>query len=251
MFYFLSKILDLLLAPLTWALLLVAGSLLLRRRPLGAALGLLGLLVLLVFSMEPVANELTRFAEEGVQSTVRSDQVYDAVIVLGGAIDPAASKASGEAELGPAGDRVVAGYELWRSGKARNILVAAGGDEPGMLPEADWAARLYRKLGVPEDRIVLERESRNTRENAENAARIVRERGWKSLVLVTSVMHMPRAAATFRRSGLAVDLLAVDRRWGPKELVFWPRVDSLERSSAALRELAGRLVYRMARYSGA
>ncbi len=206
--------------------------------------------MLWLFSAEPVANELTRLAEAGVRSTVRPGVVYDAAIVLGGGIDPAASKGSGETELNAGGDRILAGYELFRSGQARNLLLSAGGPDPARPVEADWGAATYRRLGVPPDRVVLERESRNTRENAERSARIVKERGWRSLVLVTSAMHMPRAAATFRKVGLEVDLLPVDHRFGPKDGSWLPRVESLERSSGALRELAGRLVYRAAAYAG-
>jgi uncharacterized SAM-binding protein YcdF (DUF218 family) len=120
----------------------------------------------------------------------------------------------------------------------------------GLRIEADFMAALYRRLGVPEDRIALERESRNTRENAVRSAAIVRERGWRTLVLVTSAAHMPRAAATFRRAGLDVDLLPVDHRYGDRRPTFVPRSDALDRSTAAIRELAGRLVYQVAGYAG-
>jgi uncharacterized SAM-binding protein YcdF (DUF218 family) len=98
--------------------------------------------------------------------------------------------------------------------------------------------------------VVLERESRNTRENAERSARIVRERGWRTLLLVTSAMHAPRAEAAFRGAGLAVDVLPVDRRSGDRPGSFLPRATALDRSTEALRELAGRLVYRAVGYSG-
>ena len=45
-------------------------------------------------------------------------------------------------------------------------------------------------------------------------------------------------------------LLPVDHRYGPRDGGWLPRVESLERSSAVLRELAGRLVYRVAGYAG-
>ena len=249
-FYLLSKILDLLLAPLTWSLLLLLAGLLSRKRPAGAWLVAAGGAVLWAFSVGPVANALSRHAEAGVRSTLRPEVVYDAAIVLGGGIDPAASKGSGGIELGPAGDRVVAGYELFRAGRVRNLLLSAGGPEPGEPVEADWGASLYLRLGVPRDRVVVERESRNTRENAERSALVVRERGWKTLLLVTSAMHMPRAAAAFRRAGLEVDVLPVDHRYGVEAGGWLPRAESLERSTAALRELAGRMVYRAAGYAG-
>ena len=249
-FYLLSKVLDLLLAPLTWTLLLALAGLLSRRRPAGAWLVAAAGAVLWVFSVDPVANALTRHAEAGVRSTLRPEVVYDAAIVLGGGIDPAASRGSGGIELNAGGDRVVAGYELFRSGRVRNLLLSAGGPVPGEPVEADWGASLYLRLGVPGDRVVLERESRNTRENAERSALVVRERGWKTLLLVTSAMHMPRAAAAFRRAGLEVDVLPVDHRYGIKDGGWLPRVESLERSTAALRELTGRMVYRAAGYAG-
>jgi uncharacterized SAM-binding protein YcdF (DUF218 family) len=249
-FYVLSKVFDLLLAPITWVLLLAAGSVLLRRRTVATWLAGAAAAVLWIFSAEPVANELTRLAEAGVRSTQRPGVVYDAAIVLGGGIDPSASKGSGETELNAAGDRILAGYALLLSGQARNVLLSAGGPDASEPVEADWGAATYRRLGIPADRVVVERESRNTLENAQRSARIVRERGWRSLLLVTSAMHMPRAAATFRKAGLEVDLLPVDRRYGPKSGNWMPRVESLERSTGALRELAGRLVYRAAAYSG-
>jgi uncharacterized protein (TIGR03382 family) len=248
-FFTLSKFFDLLVAPITWALLLLLAAVLWRRRRAAPWLASAAALVLYGFSVEPVANRLIRFAEASAQRTFRPGVVYDAAIVLGGGIDPGASSLSGETELGPAGDRIVAGYDLVRSGRARYLLLSAGGPDPSEKVEADWGAALYRRLGVPEDRVVPERVSRNTRENAEESARIVRARGWRSLLLVTSAMHAPRALDSFRAAGLSPDLLPVDVRGNEKSGSWLPRATALDRSTEALRELAGRLVYRAAGYA--
>jgi uncharacterized SAM-binding protein YcdF (DUF218 family) len=248
-FYALSKFLDLLLAPITWTLLLLLPAVLWRRRRAAPWLAGVAALILYGFSVEPVANRLTCIAEAAAQRTVRPGTVYDAAILLGGGIDSAASILTGETELGPAGDRIVAGYDLFLSGRARYLLLSGGGPDPTEQVDADWGAALYRRLGVPDDRIVLERVSRNTRENAVESARIVRARGWKSLLLVTSAMHAPRALESFRAAGLSPDLLPVDVRGNQKPGSWLPRAAALDRSTEALRELAGRLAYRAAGYA--
>ena len=248
-FLALSKLFDLLLAPMTWTLLLLLAAVLWRRRRAAPWLAGTAALVLYGFSIEPVADPLTRFAEAAARGPSEPGEVYDAAIVLGGGIDPAASTLTGETELGPAGDRIVAGFDLFRSGRARYLLLSAGGPDPSEQVEADWGAALYRRLGVPGDRVILERTSRNTQENAEESARIVLARGWESLLLVTSAMHAPRALESFRAAGLSPDLLPVDVRGNGKTGSWLPRASALDRSTEALRELAGRLVYRAAGYA--
>jgi uncharacterized SAM-binding protein YcdF (DUF218 family) len=253
LFVTLSKVLDLAVAPLTWALALLAAAALLRRRGrLPWALAGTAVAVLLVFSAEPVANALARAAESSAPRTVRADVVYDAAIVLGGMVDAAASRASGEAELNGAADRVLAGFELWREGRARHLLLSAGlvRPLPGEPSEAERLAALLRAWGVPAEAIVVEGSSRNTHENAIASARIVAARGWGSLLLVTSAAHMERALGAFHAAGLAPDALPVDRRGGDGQGAGWlPRASALALSTDVLRELAGRIAYRIAGYA--
>lgn len=74
----------------------------------------------------------------------------------------------------------------------------------GMGPRSDFAV-LARQIrpGVmralsPSD-VILEKESINTEENAEYVARYAAERGWKSILLVTSSYHMRRAHYIFEK----------------------------------------------------
>lgn len=252
-FVILSKSLDWFLAPLTWALLLGAAALLLRGRArLSRALGVAGALVLLGFSSDLVADRLQHLAERGARTTYRPEVVYDAVIVLGGMVDEDASRASGETELKAEADRVLRGLELVRAGRARSVVVSAGLLEPmpGDVPEADRLAAKLAAWGVPPGQIVAEASSRNTRENAINVGRTAAAHGWRTLLLVTSAAHVPRALGCFRAIGLEPDVLPVDRRAEDGRDRGWlPRANALAKSSEALRELAGRAVYRLAGYT--
>ena len=252
-FLALSKVLDWVLAPLSWAILLLAGAALLRRRPrLAWTLAALAAAVLVVFSLEPVTDRLDRLVERGAVSTYRPEVVYDAVVVLGGMVDGAATRASGELELDQRVERLLRAWELVRAGKARMVLLSGGIADPqrGDVPEADRLAAKLVAWGIPTSQIVAEGTSRNTRENAIESSRIAAARGWHTLLLVTSAAHMPRALGCFRAVGLEPDALPVDRRAGDGQGEAWlPRALALSRSTDALRELAGRAVYRLAGYT--
>lgn len=251
MFLFFSKILDLFLGPLTWAMLFILAGILLRRRRARLALGLqiAGLAVLYLFSIEPVAAVLMRWAEAGVKATYRPDVVYDAVIVLGGGLDPDATETSGRAEYNAAGDRILRGYELLREGHARNVLISGGSLDPRPEApiEADVLSRQLQLWGIEPARIFTEGTSRNTRENAVESEKIIQRQGWKTLLLVTSAAHMPRASGCYAAVGVRTDTFLADVRTPPgkRPLSWLPRSYHLSASSDALRELAGRVVYRV------
>jgi uncharacterized SAM-binding protein YcdF (DUF218 family) len=248
LFVALSKVLDLAVAPLTWSLLLLGAAALLRaRRRAPWLLGGASAAVLLLFSADPVARALVRRLEASAPRTFRPDAVYDAAVVLGGAVDRAASRAGGRAELDDAADRLVAAFELWRAGRVRLLLLSGGLVAPGPdeASEAERLGELLRGFGVPAEAILLEPRSRNTRENALHTATLVRERGLGPLLLVTSAAHMERALGCFRAVGLAPDALPVDFRGG-RGGSWLPRASALSRSTDALREMAGRVAYRLA-----
>jgi uncharacterized SAM-binding protein YcdF (DUF218 family) len=262
-FIALSHIAGLAAAPLTWALLLLCAAVILGVRPtparqrLAAGVALLALLVLAVFSSAPVSNALFRSLERDAPASLpRLDarNPYDAVIVLSGLLDAEATESGGAPDYTDAVDRLHAGFDLLRTGRARAVLLSGGSVDPRVheAVEARVLSRQLQSWGIAEARIVVEDQSRNTRENAVNSARIVRERGWQRLLLVTSAFHMQRAAGAFRAAGLSFDTLPVDFRWRdparfPQSLL--PRAESLAQSTLALHEWVGRLAYRWRGYS--
>jgi uncharacterized SAM-binding protein YcdF (DUF218 family) len=254
LFYALSKVLDLLVAPLTWAVVLILLALLwMKPRPARARWALVfATLVLLAFSIEPVSRRLWASLERAAQDTFHPDPPYDVVVVLGGMVDPAAMRRTGQLELNDSVDRIVRAAQLLRAGQAKNVLITGGitFDGKAERSEADWLAEWLRGEGIAADRIALEGESRNTRENALFSAKILEQRGWKRVLLVTSAWHAPRALGCFRAAGVPADLLTVDHRGGDAATVTWlPRAKAFSDSTDALRELLGGLVYRIVGYS--
>ena len=82
--------------------------------------------------------------------------------------------------------------------------------------------------GVAADRIIVEDMARNTFENAVYAGRIIRERGWGRVIIVTDSHHLPRALYVFCRLGLSVTGEGVPRPPGMSPL-SWTRAHLAER----------------------
>jgi uncharacterized SAM-binding protein YcdF (DUF218 family) len=58
--------------------------------------------------------------------------------------------------------------------------------------------------GVPERALLVETRSDNTVENAREAARLLRPRGVREVLLVSDRSHLPRATLLFRLAGLRI-----------------------------------------------
>lgn len=128
----------------------------------------------------------------------------DAVLVLG-----AATTAPGVP--GPAlRRRIEHGVGLFFRRDARYLLVSGGivGPPPA---EAHVMGEMAVALGVDPGAIVLEDQARNTFENAVYAGRIIRQRGWRKVVLVTDGFHVPRARYVFSSLGVDVAIDGVPR----------------------------------------
>jgi uncharacterized SAM-binding protein YcdF (DUF218 family) len=62
--------------------------------------------------------------------------------------------------------------------------------------------------------LTIERQARNTRENAEFSKAIALPKSGERWLLVTSAYHMPRSVGLFRKAGFAVEPYPVDWRVG-------------------------------------
>jgi uncharacterized SAM-binding protein YcdF (DUF218 family) len=255
-FYLLSKLLDVLVSPLTWGIGLAAAGIawrrptpgrLRRRRAFGAA----GLVVLVVFSLEPVSNGMLYRLEHATTSTRRPEVVYDAIALLGGVSDERVVAIAGGPAYNENVERLIVTHRLLAEGRAKLVIVSGGPMEPQLAPfnEARVLGEQLRAWGIPEAQIVLEERARNTRENALFIRDIVRARGLADVVVVTSAFHMRRAVECFAAVDMKVDTLAVDHRahHGPFSLL--PRASFLSQSTMTIRETFGLYVYRARGYA--
>jgi uncharacterized SAM-binding protein YcdF (DUF218 family) len=118
-----------------------------------------------------------------------------AIVVLGARVLP-----NGKPSLSLR-ERAAHAVTLYERGFASHIIFTGGvGDNPPSEAQvaADWAV----KRGVPRDKVLKEDKSTSTRENAEFSAAICRERGWKSVLVVSQPFHLWRARREFERCGL-------------------------------------------------
>jgi len=248
----LDKILTQFASPLGLALTLsLVGLLLLpgRRRLAGSGLLLLALTGLGLSSLPVVADTLLRSLEERYpELSVAELPTAEAIIVLGGGVDPVAIDRP-YPDLQSGADRVWHAARIFHAGKAP-LVILSGGIIPRLgteVSEAEAMRMFLADLGVPAEAIRLEERSRNTHENAVFTAELLQKSGLARGLLVTSALHMPRAMAAFQEAGVEVVPAATDFRLReePPHLLRWlPEVRSLAISTAVLHEYLGLWMYR-------
>jgi uncharacterized SAM-binding protein YcdF (DUF218 family) len=182
----------------------------------------------------------------------------DVIVVLGGGTRTRAYPRA-LAEVNEAGDRLLYAARLYREGVAPYLLLSGGRAAivgTASIPEAETMAEVLVEIGVPKEALWLESTSRNTHENAVETLAVLQERGIERVVLVTSASHMPRSMAVFAQTDLVVipaatDFQVVREDWAyygqPSPLIqlsnLLPRASDLERTTWALKEYLGILVY--------
>jgi uncharacterized SAM-binding protein YcdF (DUF218 family) len=219
-----------------------------RRKKIGRALAWSGWLALWLLTMPWVASALVRGVSlrprdlhEDLASTPPERR---AMVVLSAGIDadefgePAMERLSA-----PALERCIGAARVYREYGFGYVIVS--GRDPDLAPTelASGMADLIAALGVPREKLLLEAESLDTKENALFSTRLLRTLPVDKVVVVTSALHMPRALKLFERAGLSVLPAPVKfQPEAPKTLErFIPSALALRRSQRAVHELVGLL----------
>ncbi|HET6546234.1 MAG TPA: YdcF family protein [Rhodanobacteraceae bacterium] len=243
-----SRLIDTLLSPLSFGLLLALILWLARARAprwLWRA-GFVLEAACVVLATPVCANALVAWQEQrnAVRAPCATPEPSTIVLLAGGARrvprDAGDIGALNDASV----QRTLAAAELMQV--PGSLLVISGGSRPGdRIAESTLMAALASRLGVPAAAIRVETRARTTWENAQDVRALVPAVPHR-IELVTSALHMPRALIAFRAAGFDACAHPVDFRATPiREFEdFVPRGGGVARTEAVLHELVGELAYR-------
>jgi uncharacterized SAM-binding protein YcdF (DUF218 family) len=253
LFFVLSKTLGFLLLPTNFLIgvgFIGAILLLTRFASLGRKLVMASVLLLVICGLSPLGNYLLYPLESRFPPwEAGAGAPPDGIIILGASIEADLSAAHGTPVVRSAPDRIITAAAL--AHRYPNARVVFSGGSANLIStdarEADFAGAIFESLGIAKSRLIMERESRNTLENAQFSKALVAPKAGERWLLVTSAFHMPRSIGLFRKAGFAVEAYPVDWRVGGRgDLMSFSNVilDGLGRTEVAVREWIGLIAYR-------
>ena len=169
----------------------------------------------------------------------------DTIVVLAGGMATAPQSVLDHASLGGASlRRLVSAIALHAEHPDAGMVIV--GTSGYAIAESDVMAGLAERMGVPRAALRTETRSLSTWQNAAFTAGLdppVSRHIW----LVTSALHMPRAAYAFRRMGFEVcPAVAYEEFIGPESPGYLlPQGTSETKAEDALHEIVGEISYRL------
>jgi uncharacterized SAM-binding protein YcdF (DUF218 family) len=256
MFFTLSKILGYLTSPLVWVSLFLVAFWIVKKKRWKRRLFYAGIVSLLFFSNDFIANEVMRLWEVPATPYTAISKTYSYGILLTGvtSTDLHVTQPADRVYFTRGADRVVHTVDLYKRGVIKKILVSGGS---GRLvttgkKEADDIVKALVLMGVPKQHILVENESRNTAESARNVKAMLAEQDTASVLLITSAFHMRRSEGCFTKAGIPVDVFSTDffthPRYFTPDVLFVPKIEALNIWQKLIKEWIGVIAYRLAGY---
>jgi uncharacterized SAM-binding protein YcdF (DUF218 family) len=254
LFFVLSKTVGFLLMPTNLMIGLgVIGTILLatRRARLGRRLMAVAFILLAVCAFSPLGYVLLYPLEQRFPPWDSTRGAPDGIVILGASVEADLSAAHGVPVVRGAPDRIIRAAMLAHTYPNARVVFSGGSANliSNDAKEADHAAAIFEGLGIAKSRLIMERRSRNTLENAEFSRDLVKPKPGERWLLVTSAFHMPRSVGLFRKAGFAVEPYPVDWRTADRlDVMAFSSLgaEGLARTDTAIREWMGLIAYRLA-----
>ena len=220
LFFVLSKTLGFMLMPSNFLIGLgVIGAILLatRWRRLGRRLMAAAAILLAVCAFSPLGYLLLYPLEQRFPPWDPARGAPDGIVILGASIEADLSAAHGVPVVRGAPDRIIRAAMLAHTYPNARIVFSGGSANliSNDAREADFAAAIFEGLGIAKSRLIMERRSRNTLENAEFSRDLVNPKpGERWLADDVGVSHaaLGRAVPQSRISGRAFSRGLAGRR---------------------------------------
>lgn len=252
-FFIISKILDFLVEPLVWIIVLLFFSLFSKRPKRKRNLLLTALVLLLVFSNSFLLDEAMRVWEIPATKISEIPETYDAGIVLSGMV--MFDNSFDRVQFNRRNDRLMQAIILYKTKKIKKIFFSGGSGSLvyTYMKESEIVKKFLIELGIPAEDILIENKSNNTRENAVFTKEVlVKEIPNGKFLLFTSAFHMRRAVACFKKVGMDVTPFSTDRYSGPRKYypdhLLAPGAGTLFNWNSLLHEVIGYVIYKIMGY---
>jgi len=257
MFFLLSKILDFLIAPITWIVVVLAIAVFTKNAHRKRKTLIISFACLLFFS-NPLLLAIFRNLIPSCERIISDNnkEHFHAAVLMGGMIsyDESKDRILFNANI----NRLTQTVELYKKGVVNKILIT-GGSGSILYPKKREANLLKNYLieyfNLPEKDILIENKSNNTHENALFSTKILDSLGWNNqrFVLITSPLHQYRAQACFEKQGYKTYIYAPKSKKNSLEKVlpknlFLPQAEILLEWNNFLHELIGVITYKIAGY---
>ncbi len=99
-------------------------------------------------------------------------------------------------------ERIRHGIGLYQRGLAQHLLFTGGFGNGARFSESQVARSYALKQGIPAQAILIETQSRTTRQNLQQAKLLMQAKGFSTAVIVSDPLHMARALRLARELGI-------------------------------------------------
>jgi uncharacterized SAM-binding protein YcdF (DUF218 family) len=252
MFFYISKILQFLINPITWVFILLIVAYFQKDSKRKNKFLFCGLIVFYIFSNSFIFTEVARLWEISAKKYDETGR-YEIGVVMGGATvyDSKLNRMQANNSI----DGLLQAVELYHKGHIKRILFT-GGSASLVYPEMKEGIHIRDYLltiGFPAENLITENESKNTRENALFCSEILKKEEWwhnQDFLLITSGFHMRRSLKAFEKLNMKPISYSVNRFAGERrfdlEFLFLPNADVFKKWEAIIHEWIGMGVYGMA-----
>jgi len=253
MFFFLSKVLYALVAPLSLIVVFFILYAILKIKKFFY----LGLAFLILLSNPYISAEVMKIWEiDPIE--IKDGTHFDAIIVLGGFVTNTKVGDESRTVFSDGNDRLMQAIDLYKRGISNKIIYTAGSDTVfnKQKAEAELCNEFMIKIGIPAEDVLLESFAINTYENAVFTRNLLERTDslWrnKTYLVLTSAFHMRRSIACFEKAGIKVVPYSVQMRGlRSKNTILSttiPSVGALENWTFLLKEWIGMVVYKLNGY---